>query len=41
MNENKGKMSVIRVMTDRNEGKLRESVRHRGYDGQKYIKMYP
>jgi hypothetical protein len=35
MRERPGKVSVIEAMTDRNERKIRESVRHRGNDGQK------
>jgi hypothetical protein len=33
---NEEKVSVIRVMTDRNGGEQRKSVRHKSDDGQKW-----
>ncbi|MCM3572418.1 hypothetical protein M3172_04405 [Mesobacillus subterraneus] len=36
MGRKREKVSVIRVMMDRNGWTKRKSVRHRGYDGQKW-----
>jgi hypothetical protein len=36
MAEKEEKVSVIRVMTDRNGLERRKSVRHKGHDGQKW-----
>ncbi|MBT2640907.1 hypothetical protein J7I80_01540 [Bacillus sp. ISL-41] len=37
MSGSRDKVSVIKAMTDRNEWQQRQSVRHQGDDGQKWV----